>query len=79
MEKLKTSRNKAALSSLRDVAVFWILAKLRQYGTWAELFWVQFKSVKSVTSPKFGNFVGYKAALELSFIEIPFGSIIIDA
>ena len=36
-------------------------------------------TLNQVPSPKVGNFVGYKIPLELSFIEIPFGSIIIDA
>ena len=62
-----------------SVAVFLIFAELRAEEPLQSSFWVQLSPLNQVPSPKFGNFVGYKTPLELSFIEIPFGSIIIDA
>jgi hypothetical protein len=64
---------------LRDVFGFLIFSKFRAQEVLQSYFGSTLGPLNQVPSPKVGNFVGYKTPLELSFIEIPFGSIIIDA
>ena len=79
MKKLAPSRNKELNCLLRTGVRFLIFSKLRAQEHMQSYFGSTLGPLNQVPSPKFGNFVGYKTPLELSFIEIPFGSIIIDA
>ena len=79
IKNLTPSRNKQFNSLLRDGASFLIDAYAKEWIELQSYFGSTLVPLNQVPSPKVGNFVGYKTPLELSFIEIPFGSIIIEA